>query len=69
MTLFIFASLEVAGMNRISVFGNHHELSNEVFTFNKLVFIYVACVLAFLSAFRFETGRDWENYIRMFNEA
>lgn len=69
LTLFIFASLEVAGMNRISVFGNHHELSNEVFTFNKLVFIYVACVLAFLSAFRFETGRDWENYIRMFNEA
>lgn len=69
LTLFIFASLEVAGMNRISVFGNNCELSNEIFTFNKLVFIYVACILAFLSAFRYETGRDWENYIRMFNEA
>lgn len=69
LTLFILASLEVAGMNRISVFGNNCELSNEIFTFNKLVFIYVACILAFLSAFRYETGRDWENYIRMFNEA
>lgn len=69
LTLFILASLEVAGMNRISVFGNNCELSNEIFTFNKLVFIYVACILAFLSAFRYETGRDWENYIRVFNEA
>lgn len=67
--LFILASLEISGMNRISIVGCSSCLYDNKNTFNKLVFIFITCVLGFLSAFRFETGRDWGAYIRMFNNA
>lgn len=35
---------------------------------HSILFILNAIFLYFLAAFRFETGRDWQNYIRYFNE-
>lgn len=69
LVLFILVALEVAGLNQYSALGEYHYLSKGNLTFNRLIFIFTACVLAFLSAFRFETGRDWSAYIRMFNNA
>ena len=69
LVLFVFAVLEVAGLKRFSVFGKYNAFSENTYTFNKLIFLFVSSILIFISAFRFETGRDWENYISMFNNA
>ena len=69
LVLFILVALEVAGLNQYSALGEYRYLSKGNLTLNKLIFIFIACVLTFLSAFRFETGRDWSAYIRMFNNA
>lgn len=69
LVLFVLAVLEVAGLKQFSVFGRYLLPSENTYTFNKLVFVFISGILIFISAFRFETGRDWENYISMFNNA
>ncbi len=62
--LFVTAFVELIGARTLPIAGG----SIRGFSLDKLVYVYVAGVLTFLCAFSFETGRDWGNYISMFDE-
>lgn len=59
--LFIFSIFEVCGQKNVLVARN--------VSFDSIVFFYLAFFLFLLAALRFETGRDWENYLRMYRHA
>ena len=56
--LFIFSTLEVCGQKNVFV-------ARRV-SFNLIVFFYLSFFLLLLASLRFETGRDWENYLHMY---
>lgn len=56
--LFISSFLEAGGQKKILV--------AKKLSLNKLVFFSIAVFLLLLASLRFETGRDWGNYLRMY---
>lgn len=58
MLLFVFSIFEVCGQKNVLVVQN--------VSFNSVVFFYLSFFLFLLAALRFETGRDWENYLHMY---
>lgn len=69
LVLFIASLLEISGFTEISAMTNKDKILGRVITYDEVIFVYIATVLTLLSAFRFETGRDWINYIEMFQNA
>lgn len=58
--LALFSVFESCGLNKISCVRS--------FKLNKLIYIYISIFLVLISAFRYETGRDWKGYINFFEE-
>ena len=56
--LLISSTLEVCGQKNVFVAKN--------VSFNSVVFFYLSLFLLLLASLRFETGRDWENYLHMY---
>ena len=56
--LFVFSTLEICGQKNVFVAKN--------VSFNSIVFFYMSFFLLLLASLRFETGRDWVNYLRMY---
>ena len=56
--LFVFSTLEICGQKDVLVAKN--------VSFNSVVFFYLSLFLLLLASLRFETGRDWENYLHMY---
>lgn len=56
--LFIFSTFEVCGQKNVLAVKN--------ISFNSIVFFYLSLLLLLLASLRFETGRDWENYLHMY---
>lgn len=69
LVLFIASLLEISEFTESSVMTNKDKIFGRVITYDEVLFVYIATVLTLLSAFRFETGRDWINYIEMFQNA
>ena len=72
--LFLVAALEVIGGRGYCIVGNSKtvlvkQAEKKFATLSGLLYFYAAFFLAFLAVFSFKTGRDWEAYIQMFNNA
>lgn len=57
--LLISSTLEVCGQKNVLVAKN--------VSFNLIVFFYLSLFLLLLASLRFETGRDWKNYLHMYH--
>lgn len=71
VVLFLVASIEVSTATKNILwdqtigFYNQNQIMNR----KQLIFIIIATVITLLAAFRFESGRDWGNYLDIFNNA
>lgn len=65
--LFVFSVLEVLQLYKIKIVEEKFNLVKYDLKLHGMVYIFIAMVLGFLSAFRFETGRDWNSYLDFFS--
>lgn len=63
--LAFFAITEMCGCKKLDV---SNPLNRRIsLTLDKILFIYIAFILMMLCSLRYQTGRDWKNYIYFFN--